>query len=57
MKGLNKDTLIKILEKHDYDVYFEDDLKQIFKLFGDDYFVNRDTGVLELCNKNNNYRI
>lgn len=55
MKGLSKEALIKILEIKDYDVYLENDLEAIFKAFGDDYFVNRDNGELELCNKNDNF--
>lgn len=53
MKGLSKEVLIKILEVKNYDFYLESDIEAIFKVFGDDYFLNRDNGKMELCKKNN----
>ena len=53
MKGLSKEALIKILEVKNYDFYLESDIEAIFKVFGDDYFLNRDNGKMELCKKNN----
>lgn len=48
MKGLSKEALIKILELKDYNFYLEQDIEAIFKVFGDDYYINRDTGEWEL---------
>lgn len=44
MKGLDKEVLIKLLEVKNYDYYLEEDVEVIFKVFGDDYYINRDTG-------------
>lgn len=52
MKGLDKEVLIKLLEVKNYDYYLEEDVEVIFKVFGDDYYINRDTGEWELCLKN-----
>ena len=55
MKGLSKESLIKIIEMKNYDFYLENDLEAIFKVFGDDYYINRDSGKWELCKKNSNF--
>lgn len=52
MKGLDKELLIKLLEVKNYDYYLEEDIEAIFKVFGDDYYINRDTGEWELCRRN-----
>lgn len=57
MKGLNKDALIKILEVKNNDVYLESDIGAIFQVFGDDYYVSKDTGKWELTKKNENFHI
>ena len=52
MKGLDKELLIKILEVKDYGYYLEEDIEAIFKVFGDDYYINKYTGEWELCKRN-----
>ena len=52
MKGLSKETLIKILEMNNYDFYLKSDMDTIFEAFGDDYYIDRDTGQWALCKKN-----
>ena len=53
MKGLSKETLIKIIEMKNFNFYLESDLEAILKVFGDDYYINRETGKWELCKENN----
>lgn len=55
MKGISKEVLIKILETKNYDIYLENDLEAILKVFGDDYFLDRDTGEFKLCKKNDSF--
>lgn len=43
------DKLIEILKSEDT-VYFEDDIKTIFELYGDDWFIV--DGKWELCKEN-----
>ncbi len=57
MKGLSKEALIKIIEMKNFDFYLENDLETIFKVFGDDYYISRDTGKWELCKKNDNFNV
>ena len=57
MNGLSKEALIKILEVKNYDFYLESDIEAIFKVFGDDYYISRDTGKWELTKKNDKFHI
>lgn len=53
MKAIPKDDFIKIVSQTDCEVIFEDELEDLFKLYGDDWFINRDYyGEWELCKEN-----
>ena len=58
MKALTKEKLIKIIEQYEHDLIFDsmNSLQKIFDRYGDEYFVNRDTGELELCKKNESFK-
>jgi hypothetical protein len=57
MKGLSRESLIKILEMKNYEFYLESDIEAILKVFGDDYYLNRDSGKFELTKKNNKFNV
>ena len=47
MKGLSKEALLKIINSVELSFFLEGDLERIFKVYGDDYYISRDTGKWE----------
>jgi len=48
MKGILKENLLHILQLQNQTLFCLEDLESLLEHYGDDYFINRDTGDLEL---------
>lgn len=57
MKGLTREKIIQILQLKQFDFCLKSDMESIFEKFGDDYYINRDNGEWELCNKNDKFPV